>query len=55
MKKWWILLAVYFGGVAGVWLTQTWVGFTDFPWREIGAILWPILPVAIKVVGKDRL
>ena len=55
MKKWLLLLAIYLGGAIGVWLTQTWVGFTEFPFRELGALLWPLFPVAIKVAGRDRL
>lgn len=38
---------VYLGGVAGAWLATTWAGFTEFPFREIGALLWPLLIVAL--------
>jgi len=53
MKKGTLILGIYLGGVAGVWLMQTWIGFDEFPFREIGAILWPILPLALKIKGNE--
>jgi hypothetical protein len=35
--------AFYFGGVCGAWLALTWHGFTEIPFREIGALFWPLL------------
>jgi len=33
----------YLGGMCGSWLAMTWHDFTLFPYREIGALLWPLL------------
>jgi len=40
-------ISVYCGGVIGTWLATTWSGFMEFPFREIGALLWPLLIVAL--------
>ena len=42
-----ICLAYYGGGVTGSWLALTWHGFTEFPFREVGSVLWPLLIAAM--------
>lgn len=37
------LLTFYAGGSVGSWLAITWSGFSEFPFREVGALLWPLL------------
>lgn len=46
-RLWPAAVAFYIAGVLAVWLLQTFLGFTIWPWREVGAILWPLLPLAI--------
>ncbi len=46
----WIPISFYAGGTLGSWLAMTWSGFTEFPFREIGALVWPLLAFAILFV-----
>lgn len=48
-KRAWALAAsiYYLGGMTGTWLALTWHGFNEFPMREFGALVWPLLAPAI--------
>ena len=46
-RLWPAIVAGYLAGVGAVWLLQTFIGFDAWPWREVGAVLWPLLPLAI--------
>jgi len=39
------LAIAYLAGAGAVELLQFWIGTVEFPFREIGALFWPILVV----------
>lgn len=48
----WLLAALYVGGIVAAWLVQGWWD-VEFPYREIGAVLWPILPLVLLAKGMN--